>query len=271
MTATPTFATPPIVELVLGAQFSPLAKLTSGHFGLFWKELGDEWVEPSDGPVLLDHFELFDRPPWSPRDAFPFRLEAARLPGRFLVEHQSKDRLIQIQSTRFHLNWRKRHDFYPSYKNLIAEFEETFSRFSAFAERNGLGTPILNQWELTYVDSFPRGEYWESPADWSKILPSLFSNLFPTEGLGIVLEHRAAEWSYEIEPKRGRLHIAARSGRWGDEKRDCLLLEMTARGPVGKGGVETLRAGLEIGHEAAFGAFLRVVDKDLQRRWSTKP
>lgn len=59
------FASPPIVELVLGAQFSPLTRLTLGHFGWFWKQLGDEWTEPSDGPQIEDQFELFDRPPWS--------------------------------------------------------------------------------------------------------------------------------------------------------------------------------------------------------------
>jgi uncharacterized protein (TIGR04255 family) len=270
MTATPTFATPPIVELVLGAQFSPLTKLTAGHFGRYWNELGADWVGPSDGPVLDDQFELFDRPRWSMPDAIHVRLEPLRLPGRFMVEHQSKDRLIQLQSTRFHLNWRKRDDFYPSYKNLIAEFEATFARFTEFAERSGLGRPALNQWELTYIDSFPREEYWQTPADWSGFLPGLFGSLFPSDELGVVLEHRGAEWSYEIKPRRGRLHVAARPGRWGDDKQDSLLLQMTARGPVGKGGAETLREGLDLGHEVAVGAFLRLVDNDIQRRWGTK-
>lgn len=271
MTATPTFATPPVVELILGAQFSPLTKMTAGHFGLFWKELGPDWLNPSDGPVLDDQFELFDLPRWTTPEGIRFRLEPARMPGRFKVEHRSKDRLIQMQATRFLLNWRKRGDSYPSYRNLIAEFETTFARFTTFAEQAGLGQVALNQWELTYIDSFPREEYWQTPADWSRCLPGLFGNLFPTDGLGVVLEHRGAEWSYEIEPKRGRLHVSARPGRWGDDKQDCLLLQMTARGPVGKGGAESLRAGLDLGHKAAVGAFLRMVDKDVQRRWGTKP
>lgn len=270
MSATPTFATPPVVELVLGAQFSPLTKLTAGHFGLFWNELGSDWVEPSDGPVLDDQFELFERPRWSTPTVVHVRLEPVRLPGRFLVEHRCKDRLIQVQATRFHLNWRKRAEFYPSYKNLIAEFEATFARFASFTEQSGLGPLALNQWELTYIDSFPRDEYWQTPADWSNFLPGLFGSLFPTDGLGIMMEHRGAEWSYEIQPKRGRLHIAAHPGRWSEDKRDSLLLQMTARGPVGKGGADSLRAGLDLGHDVAVGSFLRVVDKDIQRRWGEK-
>ncbi len=271
MTGTADFASPPIVELILGVQFSPLTKLTAGHFGLFWKELGSDWTDPEDGSLLEDQFELFDRPKWSVPVGLQLRLEPIRLPGRFLLGHKSKDRLLQIQATRLHFNWRKREGFYPSYKRLVTEFEDMFDRFAAFTERTGLGKLSLNQWELTYIDAFPKDEYWETPADWSAFLPGLFCKLFPVDGLGIALEHRAAEWSYEIQPKRGRLHIATQPGRAGEDKRDALLLQMTARGSVGKGGAETLRSGLDLGHDAAWGAFLRVTSDEAKQRWRSKP
>jgi uncharacterized protein (TIGR04255 family) len=271
MTDTPDFANPPIVELVLGAQFSALTKLRAGHFGQFWNELGSDWINPEDGPLLEDQFELFDRPKWNAPASLQLRLEPFRLPGRFLLGHKSKDRLLQIQATRLHLNWRKREDFYPSYKRLVSEFEKMFERFAAFAAKAGLGELTLNQWELTYIDAFPKEEYWQTPADWSTFLPGLFGKLFSTDGLGLVLENRIAEWSYEIQPKRGRLHIAAYPGRAGEDKRDALLLHMTARGPIGKGGAESLRAGLDWGHDAAVGAFLRVTSDEAKKRWRAKP
>ncbi len=269
MSGTPDFINPPIVELVLGAQFSPITKLTAGHFGWFWKQLGDEWTEPTDGPLLEEQFELFDRPRWSRSGRLELRLEPARLPGRFMVGHRAKDRLLQMQATRFHLNWRKREGFYPSYWQLISEFEAMFDRFNAFVETADLGKVSVNQWELTYIDAFPQGEYWQTPADLSTFLPGLFGNLLSADGLE--LEHRAAEWSYEITPKRGRLHIAAQPGRTGDGQQTALLLQMTARGPVGKGGSDTLRAGLDLGHDAALGTFLRVTSKEVQERWGKKP
>ena len=271
MANTPDFANPPIVELVLGAQFSPLTRLTSGHFGLFWKELGeDDWTEAEDAPPIGDQFELFDCPRWRIPAGLQLRIEPVRLPGRFILRHKSQDRLVQIQATRFHLNWRKRAGFYPSYKRLIDEFEEMFARFETFVKQAKLGPLILNQWELTYIDAFPAGEDWSTPADWNKLLSGLFGPLFATDPLGIVLEHRAAEWSYEIFPKRGRLHIAAGPGQVGESRQDALLLRTTARGPIGKGGVETLRAGLDLGHEVAVGAFLRIVSDEAKKRWGTK-
>ena len=270
MTDTPDFANPPLVELVLGVQFSPLTKLTAGHFGLFWKELASDWTDPADGLLLGDQFELFERPQWTAPVGLQLRLESAPLPGRFLLGHASGDRLLQLQATRFHLNWRKRGEFYPSYKRLVSEFEDMWSCFTAFAEKTSLGKLVLNQWELTYIDAFPKDEYWRTPADWSDFLPALFSKLFPTDSLDIVLEHRAAEWSYEIQPKRGRLHISAQSGRSQGDKRDALLLQMTARGPIGKGGAETLRTGLDWGHDAVVGVFLRVTSDEAKKRWGLK-
>jgi uncharacterized protein (TIGR04255 family) len=270
MDSTPDFANPPIVELVLGVQFSPLTRLTSGHFGLFWKSLGEDWTEAEDAPPIEDQFELFDRPRWRTATGLQFRLEPVLRPGRFILRHKSQDRLLQIQATRFHLNWRKREGFYPSYKQLIGEFEAMWAQFETFVKQANLGPLILNQWELTYIDAFPAGEEWKTPADWSQLLPGLFGPLFSTDSLGIVLEHRAAEWSYEIVPKRGRLHLAAGPGQVGDSRQDALLLRTTARGPIGKEGVATFRAGLDLGHEVAVGAFLRIVSDDAKKRWGTK-
>jgi uncharacterized protein (TIGR04255 family) len=269
MLGTPGFTNPPVIELVLGAQFSPLTKLTTGHFGWFWRQLGDEWVEPADGPPLEDQFELFDLPQWSQPSGIKLRLEPAGMPGRFMVADRAKERLLQVQTTRFHLNWRKREGVYPSYGRLISEFEDMFARFAAFVEGAGLGKVAVNQWELTYVDAFPQGEYWQTPADWSGFLPGLFGTLQSADGL--VLEHRAAEWSYEIAPKKGRLHLAARPGRTIEGQQAALLLQTTARGPVGKGGAETLQAGLKLGHDAALQTFLRVTSKEAQERWGKKP
>ncbi len=265
MSGTSEFLSPPILELVLGVQFSPLFKMTSGHFGWFWQELGNEWSVPADGLALEDQFEQFEQPRWRNPGKLELRLEAPNGPGRFLLGHRDRQRLLQIQPTRFHFNWRRGEGFYPSYGQLIAEFEEMFAKFQQFAEKAALGPVAPNQWELTYIDAFRHGAYWETPADWSHFLPGLFGKLPVAEGL--VLEHRAAEWSYEIEPKRGRLHVAARVGQVLQPEALALLLQMTARGPVGKGSAGSVRQGLDWGHDAALGTFLRVTSPEAQDRW----
>lgn len=185
-----------------------------------------------------------------------------------MVGHRDKARLLQIQSTRIHLNWRNREGLYPSYRKLIQEFEGIFDRFAYFVSEAGLGSLAVNQWELTYIDAFPQEEYWQTPSEWSQFLPGLFST--PRAADDLILERRSAEWTYQIPDKQGRLHISARPGLLNDSQQLALLLQMTARGPVGKGGAETLRAGLDVGHRAALETFLRVTSQEAQARWRTK-
>lgn len=267
----PMFQNPPIVEFALGVQFSPLAMLTSGHFGLFWQEIGPEdWIYPGDAPPIQEQFESFERPKWSITRDFGIHFQHAPPVGRFTLMHRNRDKQIQVQPTRFHLNWKKTEAFKPSYGNLIEDFEANYNRFTKFTEDYKIGPVVPNQWELTYVDSFPQGTYWETPADWARFLPGLFSDLFSTAEIGIKLEHRVAEWSFEILPQKARLHISARPGKWGEEQADSLILTSTARGPLKNANMHDIRVGFDIGHEKAVAAFLRLVDKKTQESWCTQ-
>ncbi len=274
MEQTPDFTNPPIVEFVLGVQFAPLENMTTGHLGLFWEHLGrGGWPLVGDEPPLDPQFELFDKPRWRVARQLQFKLQPGFQPGRFTLQNAEQDRMIQFQDTRLLLNWRKtsgQNVKYPSYKVLIHDFEKHFSLLSEFVRTHNLGELQPNQWEITYVDSFPQGELWESPADWQKILPGLFGTLSTTQEVSLVLEHRAAEWSYEIAPKRGRLHVNAQVGFLPDLAKSSLLLNLTARGPIGSTGVPTLREGLDLGHEVSVREFLGMVSPDVKATWEKK-
>lgn len=262
----PKFTNPPVVEFVLGVQFAALSKLSAGHFGLLWQKLGiDDWVTPGDGPSIPDQFEQFNRPRWSMPPIKGWRLQTSTPVERFTLANRDNNRLLQFQATRFLLNWKKSERLKPSYPELVGEFFEIFAKVQEFVREHQLGEMALNQWELTYVDAFPQDDYWTTPADWAKFLPGLFGNLFQMSDIDLSLEHRAAEWSFEIAPKRARLHIQAQPGKWSEDPRDSLIVTWTARGPATN--IEVVRQGLELGHEKAVEAFLRVTDKDIQKRW----
>lgn len=262
-----TFNKPPVIEFSLGAQFAPLAKFTNGHFGVFWRQLDPMWTVPSDEPPIQDQFEVFD----SPRRQLPpgvrFSFGPAPNVGRFTLMNDGRDRVLHIQPTRFMLSWRRTEQVKPSYNSLIDEYLQSFAQFQDFVNSNKIGPLQLNQWEITYVDSFPKGEDWSTPTDWSSILPGLFGELFDADELGLSLERRFAQWHFEIAPRNGRLHVVGQLGRLAHADDDCLILTTTARGPLGKIGVATLREGLDLGHEKSVAAFLRIVDPSLHQKW----
>lgn len=272
---TPDFANPPIVEFVLGAQFAPLENFNTGHFGLFWERLGrNEWPIVGEEPPLDPQFEQFEAPRWRTVRNLQFKLQPGFQQGRLTLQNADRDRMIQLQDTRFLLNWRKRTSGtevkYPSDKVLIGEFESKFAFLEKFVAEHNLGELQLNQWEITYVDSFPQDELWQSPADWQHILPGLFGTLSTTTQSELSLEHRAAEWSYEIRPKKGRLHVNAQVGFLTESGRPSLLLNLTARGPIGGSGIASLREGLDLGHLVSVREFLAMVDPEIKAKWNQK-
>jgi uncharacterized protein (TIGR04255 family) len=264
----PEFERPPIVELVLGVQFAPLAQLTSAHFGWFWKQyLGEEWERPSDAPPLPDQFEFFgDQHRW--QSIFPFLLKPGIEPGRVQIGNQGMDRLIQIQPSRLHYNWKKKDGSYPSFGKISEEFSRCFGQFQNFVAKAQLGELLPNQWEITYVDSMPQGELWNTVSDWYAVLPGLFPKTPAVDGLKA--ESFVGKCSYEIVPSRGRVHVEANLARLGENGQTALLLQTTARGPIGKDGAADLKSGLQLGHDAVVEVFLKMTSVTAQKHWGVK-
>ena len=264
------FERPPIVELVLGVQFAPLSRLTSGHLGWFWKQfLDDQWVSASDAPLLADQFETFeDQGRWRIPGKMQVMLDAKANPPRLQLENATGDRMIQVQESRFHYNWKRRDQLYPSFQRVRVEFDRQLGQFRRFLAASGLGELCPNQWELTYVDGIPRGELWQTVADWHRVLPGLLAG--PPSIDGICTENASGEWTFEMTPRRGRLHVAIRQARITDTNETVLLVQTTARGPIGREANDDLAAGLVQGHSVAVRTFLSITSAEAHAHWGVR-
>ena len=170
------FTNAPLIETVLGVQFAPIKEYTSALPAWFWKNyLGPEWNAVFDAPPLIDQFETFEEHQrWAPPGIL-FKLEAVSAPPRVKIANGAEGRLIQLQATRFIYNWEKRSGLYPHYENVKAEFKRYFATWQRFLQDNALGEITPNQWELTYVNRVARGDLWQTPSDWHKILLGLLT------------------------------------------------------------------------------------------------
>ena len=265
-TTDPVFENPPVIETVLGVQFAQLEALTSAHVGWLWKsQLGHEWQTATETMALPDEFERFEPTPTGPMQ---FKIGPVKFPGRVQISQVSDGRMIQIQSTRFHYNWNRVGGEYPRYRKVLEEFERHLETFCRFVGEAQLGEVVPNQWELTYIDSIPQGPLWTTPADWHDVLPGLFSP--PRFGGNLPLEAFGGEWHFAIPSQRGRLHVSVQFARLGDEPKPVLLLQTTARGPIGPEGVSNIREGLELGHRAAVDLFVGITSAKAQAVWGRK-
>jgi len=248
---------PPVIEMVIGVQFSPIPGFTSAHMGWFWKKYLDEsWSIALDAPRLPDLTENFgDQISWTPQNIFSFMTAVAPESNRVQFTDANRERMLQVQNTRFHYNWQKRSSPYPSFCVNHKEFSRYFGVFNRFLLESGLGITPNNLWEITYIDHIPRGTLWDKPSDWITVFPGLFGSLSCPSG-GIEFEGLGGEWRFEITPHRGRLRLSVQLGKVQEQDKEVLVLSATARGPIrdDETGWE-LDSGLNIGHDAIIKAF----------------
>jgi uncharacterized protein (TIGR04255 family) len=265
----PKFDAPPVIETVLGVQFKRLAGFSILHIGQFWKEyLGKEWTNVEEAPPADDVFERFDEgsklfvPPQA-------RIRTGPVSPRVQIIHEDKERMVQIQNTRFIYNWRKRERDYPSYETLLPEFHERLEHFRKFLGDLKLPELNFNQWEVIYVNQIPKGELWKSPSDWVDVFPGL--NLAAQISSDLRLESLAMNWRLMIGENRGRLHISINHVTTSQSPpEEILALQLTARGPIETQTGLDLEGGLTIGHETIVRCFEAITSSKAHEYWKRK-
>ncbi len=261
----PSFSNPPIHETVLGIQFAPIAGLTSGLLGWYWKSLpGMEWTRTHDAVYVPDQYETFpDRSHgFIPDITSIFQSGSTRLQ----ILSASEDRVIQAQKSRFLYNWRKASAVpYPGFAAIHGEFARLYEGFQQFVGEAGLGTLQPNQWEVNYVNRIHMGDFWRNAKEWTRILPGLFPTAIIND-VDLVFEGPSGEFCFEIRPGRGRLRIAVRLDRNSvGEEPEFLLLSLTARGPLAPD--QDPRDGFTVGHRAIVDAFVKICSPEALSWW----
>jgi uncharacterized protein (TIGR04255 family) len=261
----PSFKKPPVIETVLGVQFEPIAKFTNAHLGVFWKRLAGDWT-PADAPPLEPVFERFgEEEVWS-REGL--QLKVSQVPQlRLRIKNAAADRMIQLQNGRLHYNWLGQPGAeYPRYSMVRPEFDKYLRKLEGSLAKESLGELCPTQWEVTYVNDFPKGTVWNNPTDWAELfsaLPGPFGKTPPA-----TLESFGGEWHYEIEPQRGRLHVRLQHGRRSPpDTGEVMKMILTARGPVRVQEGAGLDEGLDLGHETIVRAFRDLTSQKAHDFW----
>jgi uncharacterized protein (TIGR04255 family) len=262
----PVFERPPVVETVMGIQFQPIPGFGNCHLGAFWKRLGPDWPTVIDAAPLEPQYEKFGQDQsWAFASIQLKLLQTISL--RAQIKNRSNDRMIQVQNGRFHYNWLgSAGQPYPRYeKEIKPAFDQKWAEFQRFVVEE-LQTVIQpDQWEITYVNRFPKGTVWtrleDDLPDFLRIAPALA--LSPA---GNRLDSFEGEWHYEIPPQRGRLHVQLKHGReLSADKQEAILMTLTARGQVASDG--DFEAGLNLGHDAIVNSFVDLTSESAHAYW----
>lgn len=264
----PSFERPPVVETVLGVQFNRLPRLMNVHLGAYWRDLGSDWPNAKDAPLIEEARErMGPEPAWLPRVT---QIQLTQLPqSRCMIKNRSGDRMIQVQNGRFHVNWLGHAgDPYPRYSTIRPEFDRLVSQFRRFVTDNDLGDVQPNQWEVTYVNHLPKGELWSTAAEWGAVV-SVFGDCARSGRF----EGFDGEFHYRLPDDQGRLHVRYQHAlEQVGERREVLMMQLTARGPVepSEHAFEVLGRGLDAGRRAIVLAFASMTTEKAHAIWRLK-
>ena len=264
----PKFDNPPVVEMVLSAQFAPLGGFSAAHAGLFVRECLEDaatWPTFRDQPALDDQFERFGDESWGQQQQIKLQaIDSSRtLPMRIQIIDANDEHMIQIQHSRFVCNWRKRERDYPSYDQLLPDFRQRIDAFNKLTTEHNLGDLLFNQWEITYVNHiFKRDGLWTSVNDLPQILPGLFGAWLGEANAN----HAGTQIGIPLENNAGRLRLTVQPIRAGGVKEDeALDLRFTARGPATSR--TAILEGLDLGHRAIVSTFVTITSQAAHELW----
>lgn len=142
------FKAPPIEELVIGVQFPPITNFHDAYGGLYWQRVKEEFPKISSQPRIEGPIESL-APPQPLRIEFPI---TGQPQSRTWLLGKNDEYLIQIQNTRFIVNWRKRQEPYPKFARLRDMFLSHYESFLGLLGEVGLESPRVQQVEVSYIN-----------------------------------------------------------------------------------------------------------------------
>lgn len=262
----PEFGAPPVVETVLGVEFAPLGPWGIPHFGLFWHGIRGEFDRFEVQPHLSSQIEQFGdergQPPPMFIDLLPPQVRC------WFISRDDKT-LIQVQNSRFMLNWRKGdgQTAYPRYEQTVRpRFVSAWQSFSTFVKDHELGDIAVAQCEVTYVNHLEIGVGWKDATDIGEVFPmwagkTLGEFLPPPERV-----HFGA--NYLLPGSLGRLRVTMQPAFRSSDGSEILQLTLTARGRPQSSSQSDVINWLDLGREWVVRGFADITSPKMHSIWN---
>ncbi len=256
--ALPEFADPPVLEVVVGIQFDRLQLLQTGHFGQFWEGIKEAFPTSQDAPPLPDL-----------NMTASLTIEVLSLPPlrRMMLISSDNRYVIQVQDTRFHLNWRETKDtVYPRFNAIFERFKEYWGAFESFVRLAGLGSLKVKGYELTYVNHIDAAapNFAASVAKRVKVFrwEDAITEFLP-EPVSL-----AASWHFKLPGDKGQLTAALSHARREKEKEDVVVLNMGCVGLASE--AYTLDSWFGTAHEWIVRGFTDLTTEEAHQHWGRR-
>lgn len=265
----PDYERPPVTEVALAVEFSPLEGWSSSHALLFGRMIQDDFPKMEVKPSLPSQIERFGEEGFQ---TVQLRVEVVNPEvNRFWFMEEPSNWLIQIQSDRFIVNWRKvsGDEAYPHYVPAIRpRFERELQRFLGFLEQQGFPTISVRQSEVTYVNDMFKGQDWSTVPEALSLLSHLSkccetSFLPPPEAVNLA-------GSYLLPEEMGRLRFSVNQVIRQLDNRESFQMRLTVRGKPKSSDNADILEWLDMGREWIVRGFDDLTTKKAHDLWGKR-
>jgi len=237
-----------LVETNIGIQFAPIRGFRTGHFGWFWCEFlqGYGWEVIEDEGLIPTYSESFE--------SFKLKLIKANVvspPVRMKLRNATRDQSLQLQPNKLYYTWNRESSDARSFSEAENYFAEVYELLVRFCDKMSIGPVRADLWDVTYINEIQSCE----PREWHEVLPSLFPPLAETNGLRFATYE--GNWHYEIEPKRGRIHLNIAKVIRDGHITPRMYVKLVARGELGPD--SDWKQGIQLGHSSCVKLFREVI------------
>lgn len=241
------FKQSPLSEVVCGVEFIA-PEFSTTHFGLYWQAVRERF------PSLP-----LDRPPIGEIDLLPILPKLRRI----WLESADKQQLIQLQSNRFHYNWRRQSitEEYPHFEEIYPKFEQEWQFFQEWWSEIGQSPLQSICYELTYLNQIDSLFGWNRPDDIYKIFT------FFSEEQSEFLSHPGScdiQFKFALPDKLGSLVVSLNQKLKPEENSSVIFFELTCRS------IDIsyeFSNWFELAHEYTVRAFLDLIRENTKQEW----
>lgn len=259
----PVFGAPPLAELVLGVQFDELGSYTSVNAKDIRELFEREFPIIDEQPRLQPQFEAFGGVPFSTGVQFQFGNKPVT--NRLWFVNEVGDKLLQFQSDRFLVNWRKNGASaeYPRFESMLETFQEKLSVLEEFFQSRFGHRLSINQAEISYINLVPVEQFSEAE-QWF----SVWRGSYPkTDSLDInfnqVVDDEAGKPQARLFHRI--LSVFAMDGS------TAFQLELTFRGKPVDGNFQSASSFVKRGREVIAQRFWEMTTDEAHRKWEYRP
>lgn len=259
----PNFATPPLDEVVLGVQFSPIPNYTSVQSQGIWELFRSEFPTVQEHQRINPQFETFGGA--NPAPNLQFHVGSPQIGNRLWFMSEEESHLIQFQQDRLLTNWRKRSTLqpYPRFESIAKTFNRNLRVLTSHCESEFSYTLNINQAEVAYINIIPVEDF--SNAD------SWFSHL--NVG-GLCLEALNTNFSEIVQNGDGmpyaRLSCVIQSVFTGDGKHKAFSLSLTFKGIPPGNGIDAVMTFIKAGRQHIVTKFVEITTSKAHEFWGAQ-